>query len=76
MDLPSTPRAGLRGATNLWSAGGEEEEGEVGTVVSDPDTGDSEQPLISGSSLGDKEKFDVVWFSGICSSDIVITSHL
>ena len=45
-------------------------------MVSDPDTGDSEQPRISGSSLGDKEKFDVVWFSGICSSDIVITSRL
>ena len=45
-------------------------------MVSDPDTGDSEQPRNSGSSLGDKEKFDVVWFSGICSSDIVITSHL
>ena len=44
-------------------------------MVSDPDTGDSEQPRISGSSLGDKEKFDVVWFSGICSSDIVITSQ-
>ena len=44
-------------------------------MVSDPDTGDSEQPRISGSCLGDKEKFDVVWFSGICTSVIVITSH-
>lgn len=51
-------------------------EGEVGTVASDPDTGDSEQPRISGSCLGDKEKFDVVWFSGICTSDMVITSRL